>query len=661
MRHSKWSTHFFALHWWSKSEAVLLSRLSSRGIWKIYVIFAVLGVSMRLYTQAQPFGYVFHGYDFQSYLLVAQSISELSNPYSTGRYNYGPIWAIILWLIRLICGNELTFRLGLASVLILTDLGISLWLKRNGYLLASLFLLISPISIAVTARHLQFDNLAVLLALLSVSQISRVKSNSFTKHDIWSCLLLALSIMTKHIFILFPLWLALRQTSLKKKILYLFFPSGLFLMSLIPFWLDDPKSVLENVITYSSLKNGPFFYALLPDGLAESLVATHLATLIFLSIVVLVGVRLKHLPIIQLPLVYMITIVVFSSAIADQYLAIPVAAALVFLNFGFCLWLALADLYFAGNPLTQNWWGFRTAWDWTAKDWMPYSTPDWTPVSTGFYRDQFVFLFFGWLCLMNRLRKSQDVEGETQHQIPPRQENRYKHLYIVFLTSILVLSLPFVVNLLPTTQSTSYVYEQQSKNEGTKVDAGEPLCEALIKGEEITIRLTGYITELGSYQNLFQTSYHNAGIRLEISDLGEAVLLIGTKSGFSLVSIPKKLETGVFDLSIRIKDGKKVFVTFLNEKTEKTINGLHPKCDNIFVGYGYDASRVVKGEVKFVATAPSSVPRFVPRWIDNGLRVDWFRALIFMIFYSALFFAAFKLSDETEEKPESLCKENDRF
>lgn len=399
MRKREWSNSWLFMNWWGKSEEILLSKFSVKTIWTIYLTFAVLGVSVRLYTQAKSFGYVFHAYDFQSYSIVANSISESKNPYATGRYNYGPVWAVIVWLIKSICGNDVSFRLGISIVLISTDIGISLWLKRNGYLLASLFLLISPISIAVTSRHLQFDNVAILFALLCVSLMARGKSNSINRYDIGACLLLALSLMTKHIFIVFPLWLAVRQTSVVKKYLYLVLPTSIFLFSLVPFWLNNHKAVYENVIAYSSLKNAPFLFAILPDGIADALIASKLATPIFLTIVVLVGFRLKNLSIPELPLVYMVTVVVFSSAIADQYLAIPVASALTFSNFGFISWTALVSVYFAGNPLTQNWFGFRFIWDWIEKDWIPYAASDWM----GLYRDQFVFLFLGWLLLIYQI------------------------------------------------------------------------------------------------------------------------------------------------------------------------------------------------------------------------------------------------------------------
>ena len=649
MRESTFWARGVSLVWWHQAETTLLTRLSSRSIWRIFIIFATVGVSMRLFTQAQPASYIFHAYDFQSYVLVAQSISESSSPYNTGRYNYGPIWAVIVWLVELISGSDVSFRLGLASVLIFTDVGISLWLKKNGYLLASLFLLLSPISVAISARHLQFDNLAVLFALLSVSKISREKSILITKQDVLACLLLALSLMTKHVFIVFPLWLALRQTSVRKKSLYLFLPPGIFFLSLLPFWLNDSESVFKNVIAYSSLKNAPFLYAIFPDGLADSLITSQLATPIFLLIVGFVGFKLRDISIIQLPLVYMVTIVVFSSAIADQYLAIPIAAALVFFNLGFLMWLGLVAVYLAGNPLTQNWWGFRTIWDWIARDWIPYSAPDWM----GLYRDQFVFLFIGWLLLMHGLRKSQNVQGvKTHYQSSSSEKRVVKQIYIGLLVATIALSLPFAFNLFPTRQATVNVYEQYSRNEGVKIDASEPLCAALTKGDEVKIQLSGFLTELYNYQNLFQTSDFNSGMRLEIDDAGQAGLVIGSNGpdGYSVLSIPEKFVPGSFDLSIQIKNSKKVTVAFRNQLTEKVMNGLKPNCDNLIVGYGYDSSRVVKGEVRFLASAPYSVPRFVPRWLDDGLRTGWFRTISFGVFYFILFFAALRLSLANREK-----------
>ena len=249
------------------------------------------------------------------------------------------------------------------------------------------------------------------------------------------------------------------------------------------------------------------------------------------------------------------------------------------------------------------------------------------------------------------------------HQISYNELRDSKYLLITFMVATLILCLPFAFHLLPTTHSTSTAFKQTARNEGVKIKAAENLCGALSNGDEINIRLIGNITDLYNYQNLFQTGDFNSGIRLEINDLGQGGLLIGSSAadGFSAVSLPGKFELGNFDISIRINDGQKVSVFFLDRKIEKVVSGLKPKCDNVVVGYGFDSSRVVRGEVQFLASASNSDPRFVPRWVDDGVKIDWFRALIAAVFYFTLFSLAFKLATETEENSESAGEDQNRI
>ena len=205
--------------------------------------------------------------------------------------------------------------------------------------------------------------------------------------------------------------------------------------------------------------------------------------------------------------------------------------------------------------------------------------------------------------------------------------------------------------------------ETQTRNNGSKVLNGEEICRAMDNGDEFNIKISGYLTELYNYQNLFQTSDLNTGIRFEIDGLGQGGLLIGSYAvdGYSGLSIPDKFVAGPFDISIRIKDGSTVLVYFLDHSTEKVFTDLKPKCDNFIVGYGYDSTRVVKGEIKFVATILDSKLRFVPRWLDNGVRVDWFRALLSSLFFFSALSIAFKMSSDTEDETERADEEQDRI
>jgi hypothetical protein len=203
--------------------------------------------------------------------------------------------------------------------------------------------------------------------------------------------------------------------------------------------------------------------------------------------------------------------------------------------------------------------------------------------------------------------------------------------------------------------------EMQTLNNGSKVLNGQVICEAMNFGDEINIKISGNLTELYDYQNLFQTSDLNSGIRFEIDELGQGGLLIGSSAadGYSGLSIPEKFVVGPFDISIGINDGSTVVVSFMNQTTEKVFTGLKPICDNFIVGYGYDSSRVIKGEIQFVATTSYLKPRFIPSWLDTGVRVDWFRALISSMFFFTALFIAFKMSSDAEDETENAHEKQD--
>jgi hypothetical protein len=237
-----------------------------------------------------------------------------------------------------------------------------------------------------------------------------------------------------------------------------------------------------------------------------------------------------------------------------------------------------------------------------------------------------------------------------------------KYQIVSFLLSTVVLLLPISFNQLPTTQVSTKKFEVSTTNVGVKVADGEKFCRALEEGDEIAFKISGTLSDLYNYQNLFQTSDLNAGIRFEINELGEGGLLIGSSApdGYSGLLIPGKFVAGKFDLLIRIKDGSKVFVSFLNKETEKVFEGLKPTCDNFVVGYGYDSVRVIKGNVQLTATASYSKPRLIPGWLDDGVRVDWFRALVTSIFFFTALAIALKMSTDSEDQIENAGEKQDR-
>jgi hypothetical protein len=222
----------------------------------------------------------------------------------------------------------------------------------------------------------------------------------------------------------------------------------------------------------------------------------------------------------------------------------------------------------------------------------------------------------------------------------------------IIALSLCLLLLPTVFSLIPTTRVLSASFEQETRNQGVKVNGAEKLCYALSKGEEIKIQINGSLTELYSYQNLFQTSKLNAGIRFEIDANGQGGLVIGNTSpnGYSGLVLPSKFEKGRFDLLIRIIEGRSVLVSYLGQDILKVFEGLQFECDEVIAGYGYDSSRVIRGDMKFIATASYLKPGYIPIWLDDVVRLDWYRALAAGQFFVLLMYMAFKLSIDIEDE-----------
>lgn len=345
-RMPNWAQQLLFFRFWQSSQAAI-GQWSSTSRWLFMLPFFIIGVLLRLWAQTKP-----ANYDFASYLIVSTAVLNGENPYETGRYNYGPIWFLLISAIRFVASESEAFRLLLALVLTAADLALAYLLLRKGYALGAALFLLSPVAIAITGQHQQFDNLAVLLAVAAALLVTRTRSSHIFARDWLAIALLAASLTTKHVFIVLPVWLAIQQTGWRRKCAYLLVPPAVFALSLLPFMALNPSAVMTNVIQYNSFNNVPFLKALLPDQIAVQLAGRGLAVPLFLAIMVALGFLFRRVRGFELALLYSVSLVVFTSAVTDQYLAIPMAGAAAFLNIGFAAWLLWASIYLAGNPDT---------------------------------------------------------------------------------------------------------------------------------------------------------------------------------------------------------------------------------------------------------------------------------------------------------------------
>lgn len=280
-----------------------------------------------------------HNFDFESYCIVGESASRLQNVYAvTDRYNYAPVFLCIQGIFyqasQLLSDDPLlTYRVGMVGLLTLADLGIMYWLSYRFSIRIGLLFLLNPVSVIISGYHNQFDNLAVLFALLSCDFYN--EEEKYNKKDACFILFLTMSILIKHILWIFPFWLLVKkQLPVRKKFVYVFVPPLVFLISFVPFAVGNEAAftgIIDHVFFYRSFNNAPL--------LGRLLHMLHIPEMcwfaVFMLSMMLVAFTVCKQSYEYQVMSYLVAMVAFSSAIANQYLVIP-AAALCVLSRGIC-------------------------------------------------------------------------------------------------------------------------------------------------------------------------------------------------------------------------------------------------------------------------------------------------------------------------------------
>lgn len=287
-----------------------------------------IGIFLRFFVMSLG-----HNYDWESYCIVGEISSNFRNVYAeTSRYNYAIIFSCIQGLLYKISqirpkNYEIIYRVLIVSTLTLADLGITYYIAIKHSLKKSLIFFLNPVSIIITGYHNQFDNIAILLALLMV--VFYNEEDCFSKKDIYFIITFTLSLMTKHILFMMPFFLLLRKgLKQKKRIIYAFVPPILFLVSFLPNAVCNPaalQGIINNVFLYRSYNNAPLF------SLVYNLVGfpSGLKILVYMGLMAITAFITRTYDFEKQLLLYLIAMVAFSSAIANQYLVIPMVALCV--------------------------------------------------------------------------------------------------------------------------------------------------------------------------------------------------------------------------------------------------------------------------------------------------------------------------------------------
>ena len=306
----------------------------------IALLVLLIGITARVLIPLRGFNY-----DIESWKIAADILANGGNVYGqTGRYNYGPIWFYILHFLDQFpgtgAGHFLAFRWKVALFLSVVDIGIFIVLLRlYGVLVAGLFFL-NPISIIITGYHSQMDNLALLIGLIAVLLIER-------KRQAWGLMpglvILGLSLMTKHFLIFFPLWLAFKEERWSKKMLVILVPYSLFLASFIPFWKLGHGGIISNVFLYRSVSNAPFWATFAPNFIYLAMPKI----ILFVSTLMVLGLIWRNKKPLESFNYYLICVVIFSSAVVNQYFSISLPAIATQWNWAYSAFTLFTTVFLA--------------------------------------------------------------------------------------------------------------------------------------------------------------------------------------------------------------------------------------------------------------------------------------------------------------------------
>lgn len=310
-----------------------------------------------------------HNYDMESWDLVSDIVLNGDNIYAhTHRYNYGYLWGLILGalksLMHLLGQHSIeNFHLYIVGFLSLIDIGIAAWVhKYFGYKYALLFLF-NPISILTTGFHSQFDNLALLFALLSIVPLLKAQVN--TKQIVISALLMGVSLSTKHLFFMFPLWFLFRANiSVKNRFLFGLVSCGFFVLSFVPFIFSSEaqQGVWNNIITYNGFGANSMFvyiqYFLFSDLLnvdfyTSEIFAYHKA--MFLTLLAILGYVFRKQSIKFSVILYPLALLTTTCMILSEYYALAVLVSVIFIkHIEAQLFIAFTTLYLVFVPNAYN-------------------------------------------------------------------------------------------------------------------------------------------------------------------------------------------------------------------------------------------------------------------------------------------------------------------
>ena len=305
---------------------------------RLLILAIATGFALRLWLAYGHYG----NYDETSYEHVAGIVARGGNVYAeTSRYNYGPIWSLVLGgIYQLRAGTGLPFHLIVRTFLSLVDVADAILLGLICKSLArSAIYMLSPVAILIVGLHGQFDNLAALPLLAAILLLER----SSTPPE-WIWMLGTLALCIKHLNV-FCVWMLFCYAFPWRKAMLLFSASlAVFLIEFIP-WLDagGPQGILQNVFLYRGVPRAYGLTNFMPSAAAYALFVPIMAALPILA-------KRLSFPAPKAIALAAVALLVFMPGSGECYLILPALFGVLVLGPGYWIYTAVAYLFLMTGP-----------------------------------------------------------------------------------------------------------------------------------------------------------------------------------------------------------------------------------------------------------------------------------------------------------------------
>jgi hypothetical protein len=279
-------------------------------------------------------------YDTASYEEVARTVRAGHDPWSTGRYNYSPVWAGVLVALRHVAdaaGVPLATAVG--GLLLAGDVASAavLWRLAGGGssgARAALLFFANPVSILVSSHHRAFDGLALLLLLAALLAFRR---EPLPTGRVGAAL--AASLLVKHVAAFHPLLFLRTRGRRGLSPVAVAAVYAAFAASFLPF-LGAWPAIRRNVLLYGGLGGlyGTDALLLVP-GVPFWVPRVLFAAAALGAVAVLLRRRIETA---RASLLLFLVTLVFLPGIGRQYFVWPIALGALFPGAGYAIYTVVA-------------------------------------------------------------------------------------------------------------------------------------------------------------------------------------------------------------------------------------------------------------------------------------------------------------------------------